>query len=102
MGAPPIIINKTILTLEHVMQRLDVIEKKMVTLEQVENLDKKMQNLANKFGSKGGDVFKLLRKKETIINKRIGESPSRIDKLEEFFSNLSSAFSSAKTIENRP
>ena len=60
-GAPPIIINETILTLEHVMQRLDAIEKKMVTLEQIENLDKNMQNLANKFGSKEGDVFKLLR-----------------------------------------
>ena len=35
VGAPPIIINETILTLEHVMQRLDAIEKKMVTLEQI-------------------------------------------------------------------
>ena len=85
VGAPPIIINETILTLEHVMQRLDAIEKKMITKEQIENLDKRMHNLANKFGSKAGDVFKLLREKETIINKKIGESPSQIDKLEEFF-----------------
>ena len=33
VGAPPIIINETVLTLEHVMQRLDAIEKKMVTEE---------------------------------------------------------------------
>ena len=102
MGAPPIIINETILTLEHVMQRLDAIEKKMVTLEQIENLDKRMQNLANKFGSKVGDFFKLLRDKETMINERIGESPSRIDKLEEILSNLSSAFSSAKLLKRLP
>ena len=67
VGAPPIIINETIFTLEHVMQRLDAIEKRMVTLEKIENLDKKMQNLANKFGSKVGEVFKLLREKETVL-----------------------------------
>ena len=36
--APPIIINETILTLKHVMQRLDAIEKKMSTNEQIEEL----------------------------------------------------------------
>jgi hypothetical protein len=49
-----------------------------------------------------GDVFKLLREKEPVIHERIEESPARIDKLEEIFSNLSSAFSSIKTTEKTP
>ena len=36
------------------------------------------------------------------MNERIEESPPRIDKLEEIFSNLSTAFASAKTIEKNP
>ena len=62
----------------------------------------KVHNLANKLGSKPGDAFKLLREKETIINERIRESPSRIDKFEDFFSNLSLDIASAKTIEKTP
>ena len=62
----------------------------------------KVHNLANKLGSKPGDAFKLLREKETISNERIGESPSWIDNLEETLSNLSSAFSSMKTIDKTP
>ena len=37
VGSPPIIINETTLTLEHVMQRLDAIENKMPTVEHIEN-----------------------------------------------------------------
>ena len=54
-------INETTLTLEHVMERLDAIEKKMLTKEHFKNLDKKMHNFATKFGSKAGEVFKLLK-----------------------------------------
>ena len=97
VGSPPLMINETILTLEHVMERLDAIEKKMLTVENIENLDRKMQSYATKLGSKAGYVFKLLKEKGTIIHERIEESPSRIDKLEEFFSNLGMAFGSAKT-----
>ena len=52
-------INETTLTLEHVMERLDAIEKKMLTEEHFENLDKKMHNFSTKFGSKDamGEVF---------------------------------------------
>ena len=57
-----------------------------------------MHNLANKIGSKAGEVFKLLKEKGTVIHERIEESPSLFDKLEEIFSNLSSAFATAKTI----
>ena len=74
----------------------------MLTEEHNENLDKKMHIFATKTGSKAGDVFKLLKEKGTIIHERIEESPSQIDKLEEIFSNLSTAFASAKTIEKPP
>ena len=60
VGSPPIIINEIVLTLEHVMEKLDAIEKKMLTEEHIENLDKRMHNIANKIGSKAGDVLKLL------------------------------------------
>ena len=49
-----------------------------------------------------GEVFKLSKEKGTIIHERIKESPSRIDKLEEIFSNLNTAFASARTIEKTP
>jgi hypothetical protein len=102
VGSPPIIINGTVLTLEHVMQRLDAIENKMLADEHIENLNKRIHNLANKIGSKVGDTLKLLREKEPVVNERVEDSPSRIDKLEAIFSNMSSAFSSIKTIEKTP
>ena len=40
-GSPPLMINETTLTLEHVMEILDAIEKKMLTKEHIENLAKK-------------------------------------------------------------
>ena len=61
-----------------------------------------MKKISTKIGSKAGEVFKLLKEKGTVIHERIEESPSRIDKLEEIFSNLSTAFASAKTIEKTP
>ena len=102
VGSPPLMINETTLTLEHVMERLDAIEKKMLTEDHIENLDNKMHNFATKVGSKAGEVFKLLKERGTVIHERIEESPSRIDKLEEIFSNLSTTFASAKTIEKTP
>ena len=44
----------------------------------------------------------MLKEKGTVIHERIEESLSRIDKLEEIFSNLSTDFASAKTIEKTP
>ena len=41
VGSPPITVNETTLTLEHVMQRLEAIESKMPTIKHLENLDKK-------------------------------------------------------------
>ena len=84
------------------MEILDSIEKKMLTEEHIENLDKKMHNFATKIGSKAGEICKLLKERGTVIHEWIEESTSRIDKLEEIFSNLSTAFASAKTIEKTP
>ena len=44
LGPPPLLINGIVLTLEHVMQRLDIIENKIATIELIENLDKKILN----------------------------------------------------------
>ena len=44
----------------------------------------------------------MIKEKGTLIHERIEESPSRIDKLEEIFSNPRTAFASAKTIEKTP
>ena len=41
LGPPPRLVNGTILTFEHVMQRLDIIENKIATVELIENLDKR-------------------------------------------------------------
>ena len=38
-GPPPLLINGTVLTLEHVMQRLEIIENKIAIVELIENLD---------------------------------------------------------------
>ena len=32
-GSPPLLVNGTVLTLEHVMQRLEIIENKVATVE---------------------------------------------------------------------
>src|SRR3989337_1396330 len=61
-----------------------------------------MHNLASKIRSKVGEVFKFLKEKGIVLHERIEESPSRINKLEEIFSNLSTAFASAKTIKKTP
>ncbi len=61
VGSPPLLVNETILTLEHVMKRLDAIEKKMLTEDHMEIIHKKMHNLSTNLGSKAGDIFKLLK-----------------------------------------
>ena len=85
VGSSPLMINETTLTLEHVMERLDAIENKMLTEENIEKLDKRMHNLANRIRSKAGYALKVLKEKEHAFNERIEESPARIDKLEEIF-----------------
>ena len=63
-GSPPLFVNGTMLTLEHVMQRLEIIENKVATVELIENLDKKIHNQITQYGSKVGVTLKNLREKE--------------------------------------
>ena len=53
-GPPPRLVNGTILTLGHVMQRLEIIENKVATVELIENSDKKIHNQITQYGSKVG------------------------------------------------
>ena len=41
LGPSPLLVNGTILALEHVMQRLDIIENKIAMVELIQNLDKR-------------------------------------------------------------
>ncbi|KAE8815926.1 Far1 [Hordeum vulgare] len=95
VGSPPLMVNGTILTLEHVMQRLDAIENKIATVELIEGLDKKIHNQITQYGSKVGNFLKNLREKELIVN-----DSSRIGKLEDVITNLGSAFSAVQNTPN--
>ncbi|KAE8778568.1 Far1 [Hordeum vulgare] len=94
VGSPPLMVNGTILTLEHVMQRLDAIENKIATVELIEGLDRKIHNKISQYGSKVGNFFKNLNEKELIVN-----DSSRIGKLEDVITNLGSAFAA---VQNTP
>ena len=91
-----------LLTLEHVMQMLDVIENKIATIELIENLDKKIHNQITQYGSKVGVTLKNLKEKEPIVNEKIDQDSTRIGKLEDIITNLGSAFSSIRTTQNPP
>ena len=60
-GPPPLLVNGTVLTLEHVMQRLDIIENKIATVELIENLDKKIHNHITQFGLELELLLKILK-----------------------------------------
>ncbi|KAE8820485.1 Far1 [Hordeum vulgare] len=94
VGPPPLVVNGTTLTLEHVMQRLDAIENKIATVELIEGLDRKIHNQITQYGSKVGIFLKNLREKELIVN-----DSSRIGKLEDVITNLGSAFA---VVQNTP
>ncbi|KAE8817837.1 Far1 [Hordeum vulgare] len=94
VGSPPLMVNGTTLTLEHVMQRLDAIESKIATIELIEDLDRKIHNQITQYGSKVGIFLKTLREKELIVN-----DSSRIGKLEDVITNLGSAFA---VVQNTP
>ena len=68
-GPPPLLVNGTVLTLEHVMQRLDIIENKIATVELIENLDKKIHNHITQFGSRVGVTLKNLKEKDPTVKK---------------------------------
>ncbi|KAE8787000.1 Far1 [Hordeum vulgare] len=95
VGSPPLMVNGTTLTLEHVMQWLDAIENKIATIELIEGLDRKIHNKINQYRSKVGMVLKNLREKEPIVN-----DSSRIGKLEDAITNLGSAFAAVQNTPN--
>ena len=69
-GTPPLLINGTALTLEHVMQRLEIIENKVATIESIEDLDKKIHNQITQYGSKVGMTLKNIKEKEPLVNEK--------------------------------
>ncbi|KAE8794067.1 Far1 [Hordeum vulgare] len=95
VGSPPLMVNGTILTLEHVMQRLDAIENKIATVELIEGLDRKIQNKITQYASKVGNFLKNLKEKELIVN-----DSSIIGKLEDVITNLGSAFAAVQNTPN--
>ncbi|KAE8812062.1 Far1 [Hordeum vulgare] len=95
VGSPPLMVNGTTLTLEHVMQRLDAIENKIATIELIEGLDRKIHNQITQSGSKVGNLLKSLREKEPIVN-----DSSRIGKTEDVITNLGSAFAAVQNTPN--
>ncbi|KAE8768257.1 Far1 [Hordeum vulgare] len=95
IGSPPLMVTGTILTLEHVMQRLDAIENKIATVELIEGLDRKIHNQITQYGSKVGNFLKNLKEKELIVN-----DSSRIGKLENVITNLGSAFAPVQNTPN--
>ena len=100
VGSPPLMVNGTTLTLEHVMRRLDAIENKVATTELIENLDKKIHNQITQYGSKVGMVLKNLKEKEPIVNEKLGHDSARIGKLEDVITNLGSAFAAVQNTPN--
>ena len=101
-GSPPLLVNGTVLTLEHVMQRLEIIENKVATIELIENLDKRIHNRISQYGSKVGVTLKDIKEKEPIVNEKINHDSVRIDKLENIITNLGTAFSSVKNTPSPP
>ncbi|KAE8783993.1 Far1 [Hordeum vulgare] len=95
VGSPPLMVNGTTLSLQHVMQRLDAIENKIATIELIVDLDRKIHNQITQYESKVGMVLKHLREKEPIVN-----DSSRIGKLEDVITNLGSAFAAAQNTPN--
>ncbi|KAE8789619.1 Far1 [Hordeum vulgare] len=95
VGSPPLMVSGTILTLEHVMQRLEAIENKIATVELIEGLDRKIQNQITQYGSKVGNFLKNLKEKELIVN-----DSSRLGKLEDVITNLGSAFAAVQNTPN--
>ena len=101
-GPPPLLVNGTMLTMEHVMQKLEIIENKLDTVELIENPDKKIHNQLTQYGSSVGVTLRNFKEKEPIVNERIDLDSTRIGKLEDIITNLGSEFSSVKNTPNPP
>ena len=74
------------------MQRLEIIENKVATIELIENLDKKIHSRISQYGSKVGVTLKNIKEKEPIVNEKINHDSIRIDKHEDIITNLGTTF----------
>ena len=95
MGNPPIDEIKTDITLEHVLNRLDTIEKNIIKIQKQNELDKKLIDHVDKLDGAIKNISKRLKTIETL--KASENQPSRIDKIEEVTETLGSTLSSLKT-----
>ena len=59
-------------------------------------MDKKIHNQITQYGSKVGVTLKNSKEKEPIVNEKIDQDSTRIDKLEDIITNLGSTFSSGE------
>ena len=59
-------------------------------------MDKKIHNQITQYGSNVGVTLKNIKEKEPIVNERINQDSTRIDKLEGIITNLGTSFSSVK------
>ena len=91
-GPPPLLVNGTVLIFEHVMQRLDIIENKIATVELIQNLDKMIHNHITQFGSRVGVTLNFFKEKEPIVNETIDLDSMRIGELEDIITNVGSVF----------
>ena len=101
-GPPPLLVNGTVLTLEHVMQRLEIIANKIATIELVENLDKKIHNQITQYRSRVGVTLENLKEKEPIVNEKIDQDSARISKLQDIITNIGAALLSVKNTPTPP
>ena len=101
-GSPPLLVSGTMLTLEHVMEKLEIFENKVSTVELIENFDNKIHNQITQYGSKVGVTLKNIKEKEHIVNERINNDSTIIDKLEGIITNLGTSFSSVKNNPSPP
>ena len=68
----------------------------------IENLYKKIHNKITQYRSKVGVTLKSFKEKEPLVNERIDQDSTRIDKLEGIITNLGSAFSAVRNTPNPP
>ena len=78
------------------MQRLEIIENKVATVELIENLDRNIHNQITQYGSKVVVALKFFKERGPMVNEKIDQDSTRIDKIEDIITNLGSSFSSVK------
>ena len=78
------------------MQRHEIVENKFATIELIENLDRKIHDQITQYGSKVGVALNFFTEKGPMVNEKIDQDSTRIDKIEDIITNLGSAFSSVK------